>query len=441
MEKMIPLVLFAFSIVFMKKTCFFASIILLSALLESVYKKKEEFSLFLLTFLTSLIMIFDSHRSISFILPIKEVEIVRGKIISFPSYRGNETRGYNITLSSYSDGKGNWVSGQGKLYVISQLGNEDLEDEVVLKGVMMDGYFLSRSSVIVKRSSLGRGRRRFLSIFSRKLKRGECGNLTSLLLTGSTLDGGREIQEKAGEMGLSHLFALSGMHLSFICMIVGIPLEKTLGKREGKAICTMFLFLFIYVNGFRPSLLRAFLLLLLSPFFGVGYGHVLSLLLMIKIVPGLMTDYGAALSFSALSGILLVVEGKKGSEALIASTCGALTATVPFSLHLFSYWSLSSLFLAIPGGIMMEVLFFIVIINIFIPKLDYIIHKIYNLITSLPTICPPLPQYDLKFYWPILFTSLLLIFLNKAFPFIERWIIIKTCGISIMTAQKKSKEY
>ena len=123
------------------------------------------------------------------------------------------------------------------------------------------------------------------------------------------------------------------------------------------------------------------------------------------------------------------------------SSLGALTATVPLSLKLFSSWSLASLFLSIPGGIVIEILFFIIVINCFIPNLDYIVLQIYDFICRIPSIIPDLTQYDLKLYWPLMLTSLSIFLLNKAFPFIERWIIIKVCGTSTTTALKRLKEY
>ena len=444
MEKVIPLVIFGFAMGLISSMHLYilwvTSFIILSF---SLYKRKDDLSVFLLTFIIAAFLFHKTITPSSLVVPMKAQEtlIVGGKIISIPSYRGNESRGYNLELSCYSDGEGNWYSTKGKIYVISKLGDEDLGDRVVLKGKMMDGFFLSSASLIEKRSAFGRGRRRFLSLFTRSLERGDAGDLSSLLITGSSLDGGKEIQEIGRRMGLSHLFALSGMHLAFIFMMTQKPLSIIIGKGRAEIISHLIAFLFVYINGYRPSLLRAFILMILSKHFGVGYSHVLSLLFMMKMVPGLVNDYGAALSFSALSGILLFTSGFNSSMAMVMSTFGALAATVPLSLKLFSSWSLASLFLSIPGGILIEVVFFIVIINCFIPKLDYIILNIIEMIKSIPSIIPDMTQYDLKLYWPLLVTTLSIFFINKAFPFIERWIIIKVCGTSTTTALKRLNEY
>ena len=444
MEKVIPLFLFWYSIGLVDKISIRIPLLFLCLfLLISIVKRKADLSIFLLTFIIAVVVLSKTVLQLPSLFFINEncIKIVGGKIISIPSYRGSEKRGYSILVSHYSDGEGNWFSGGGKIYVISKLGDEDIGDEVILKGVMMDGFFLSSSSVVVKRSVWGRGRVRFLSFFRRTLRKGKSGNLTSLFITGTTIDGEREIQDAGESLGLSHLFALSGMHLAFIITMIGKPLEKFLGIKKGRILSLMVAFIFIYINGFRPSLFRAFLLLLLTPYFGTGYSLVLSLLIMMKVSPGIMTDYGAALSYVALSGILIFASGWKKSVAPIMTTIGALTTTIPFSLFLFSSWSLSSLLLSIPGGIVIELLFVLIVINIFIPKLDSLIEIFYDAIIKISKVFPSFTQNDLKYYWPILFISLFLLFINKAFPFIKRWIIMKTCGTSTTTALKRLKEY
>ena len=91
-----------------KETRTFTIPLCLVVLWCSVYKKKEEFSLFLLTFLSSLLMsCIVEVPNFSSYFNYRDIEIVRGKIISIPTYRGNERRGYNLSLSSCSDGEGN----------------------------------------------------------------------------------------------------------------------------------------------------------------------------------------------------------------------------------------------------------------------------------------------------------------------------------------------
>lgn len=439
MESIIPLFLLGINAI--GSSCLLWMILVLSfvSLLIALFRKKEELSIFFLVFTVSVLSF-----SLCLSLPPfgeEDAVILGGSIISPPSYRGGNTIGFNLDLKYMGDREGNYRSAKGRVYVIAPNCDGDYGDGVIVKGSMMDGFFLSSSSYITNHNPWGRGRRRVLSLLTRGLERGSVGNITLLLLTGSTLDGSREIQEKGRELGLSHLIALSGMHLALINMAFGVPLEKILGRKKGRVISFLILFSFVYINGFRTSLFRAFILFLLSPLIGTGYGHALSFLFMMKTNPYLTTDYAALLSFSALSGILFVSKALENRKSAFVSTLGALSATVPFSFSLFGYWSLYSLFLSLPGALLIEGLFFIIILNNFIPKLDCIIAFIYDLIVNLPSLLPPLIQNDLTLYWPIVGFTLLLIFSHKAFPTLKRWIIIKVCGTSIMTAPRKSREY
>lgn len=88
---------------------------------------------------------------------------------------------------------------------------------------------------------------------------------------------------------------------------------------------------------------------------------------------------------------------------------------------------------------MVEILFFLVVIQLFIPKLDVIINFIYKKIVSLPIESFRLEQRNLSLYWPILAIVILYILLGSYLSFFKRWIIIRACGISTTTALKKSK--
>ncbi len=60
--------------------------------------------------------------------------------------------------------------------------------------------------------------------------------------------------------GVSHLFALSGMHLSLVYLLLSKLLNKIKGK---KIIIYLFLFLYLFITGFSVSFLRAILFMLL----------------------------------------------------------------------------------------------------------------------------------------------------------------------------------
>lgn len=200
------------------------------------------------------------------------------------------------------------------------------------------------------------------------------------------------------------------------------------------------LFLFVYINGFTSSLTRALLFLILSSFFGTSWGFSLSFPLLLMFFPSCSRDYGAMLGFVSLSGILMVGEVKEKNALLpFIVSASALATSVPFSLKLFSLWTPVAILLSIPGTIIVETLFLMVCLQIFIPKLDVIINIIYEKLVSLPIESFRLEQRDLSLYWPILAIVILYILLGSYLSFFKRWIIIRACGISTTTAPKKSK--
>jgi len=79
------------------------------------------------------------------------------------------------------------------------------------------------------------------------------------------------IREKLSSLGISHLFALSGLHLAFISMFLYFlfyPVYSVIHKRfpyrnryiDLGIIILIFEFLYLCFSGFAPSLLRAFIL-------------------------------------------------------------------------------------------------------------------------------------------------------------------------------------
>ena len=96
---------------------------------------------------------------------------------------------------------------------------------------------------------------------------GNGGGLLLALLSGSREYTEVSVTEAFKKSGLSHILALSGMHLSMfsgIAMFIGKKIKR---KRLSFIIRTVAVILFVWFAGFSPSLLRAFIcncLLILS---------------------------------------------------------------------------------------------------------------------------------------------------------------------------------
>lgn len=181
---------------------------------------------------------------------------------------------------------------------------------------------------------------------------GSAGGLLLALLSGMREYTETETREAFRGAGLSHILALSGMHLSLVSGIALATSAKAAGRRAAYIVQSAAVLAFVWFAGFSPSLLRAFImsvLLLLMSVFGVKGRDLLSVLCAVFlfhsfIVPSDMTTAAFMLSYGALAGILTAGEAAKGllsraappvlSSPLCASI-GAQAATAPISLYLF----------------------------------------------------------------------------------------------------------
>lgn len=181
---------------------------------------------------------------------------------------------------------------------------------------------------------------------------GAAGGLLLALLCAAKEYTSLEVSLSFRNAGLSHILALSGMHLS---MFSGIAMffGKRIGRKKLTFIIRIFaLIIFVWFAGFSPSLLRAFicsLLMILASLANVKKPDMLlilafSFLLQTIISPADIYNTGFILSYTALAGILLTnrlfrMLYSRFLPGFLASSLGASTGaqifTAPISLTLF----------------------------------------------------------------------------------------------------------
>ena len=175
------------------------------------------------------------------------------------------------------------------------------------------------------------------------------------------LSGAREYTDKDTALafknaGLSHILALSGMHLSMFSAIA-LFFGKKIGRKKLSFIIRIIaLILFVWFAGFSPSLLRAFIcamMIILASMAGVNQPDMVmilcfSFLLQSMINPADIYNMGFMLSYGALAGLLLTSSTVYSfyvkvlptwlSGSLGAST-GAQIFTAPITLKYFGTFS------------------------------------------------------------------------------------------------------
>lgn len=184
------------------------------------------------------------------------------------------------------------------------------------------------------------------------------------MLTGERAGLSVEEETAVSEVGLSHLFAVSGLHCTFLISLLGILLPK--GRRRlFAAVSIAVLCFYMLVVGLTPSVIRSCIMLimvLLAPLFLrdsdplTGMGTALLLILLCN--PYACGSISLQLSFAATAGMLLCAERlyrwmmclpvkngllRKGWSALAASasaSVGAMVFTAPLTAFYFNIFAL-----------------------------------------------------------------------------------------------------
>lgn len=186
------------------------------------------------------------------------------------------------------------------------------------------------------------------------------------LLFGDTSDLSIYIKQDFQKAGLSHVLAVSGMHIGFIVLLF----LTLFGKRFGMIISCIALIFFIPMTGASPSVIRAVIMYLVSVGgFYLRRDHSLlhslcfSLILLLAINPYSVTSLSLQLSFLATLGIIFINRPlqnlllmpfqkfnlSKLSKKLVYTITGALSCSIsacvftsPILLLNFGYVSVAS---------------------------------------------------------------------------------------------------
>ncbi|MBR6559262.1 MAG: ComEC/Rec2 family competence protein [Clostridia bacterium] len=154
----------------------------------------------------------------------------------------------------------------------------------------------------------------YLVSLCKKVFNGDDGGLNSALILGDKSDLSDSFKRDVRRLGLSHLLALSGMHLS---LIIG-GLEKLLRKTTvprliNSAVMIPLVLIYCAITGFSPSVVRSGIMLIIyyvSVLTGREYDSLTALFLSVAIIcavsPGAVWDIGLALSFFTMLSILVI---------------------------------------------------------------------------------------------------------------------------------------
>ncbi len=136
-------------------------------------------------------------------------------------------------------------------------------------------------------------------------------NLCKGLILGKTQEIEESIKENFRIVNISHILAISGLHVTYIVMLITIISQRIIGKKYGTIFVIVVLIFYMFLVGFTPSIVRACIMgILVNLAFLVHRKNnfwnslALSLLLILINNPYSILNIGLQLSYLATIGIV-----------------------------------------------------------------------------------------------------------------------------------------
>lgn len=294
----------------------------------------------------------------------------------------------------------------------------------------------------------------------------ETGDLLLAILLGDKKDLSEQIQINFKNSNLSHMLAVSGVHVSYIIIgLTYITQNSIMGKRKARVFCIFFLIIFMAITNFTPSVTRACIMAILTLVSEILYKKAdiytnisISALIILLYNPYSLLDLGFKLSFGGTIGIVIFMRfiKKKQEETkllnyikqmALVSICANIII-IPIIMNNFNTVSLTFLvsnILASPIlAIIVIVGFSIIIISIISHSLSNLLvfwlNPILNLLIKISSFCSKLPFakilvvtpyiFNIIFYYTII---LYLVNYNELKQFIKKKTVILLSIILILS--------
>lgn len=228
-------------------------------------------------------------------------------------------------------------------------------------------------------------------------------------ILGKTYKINNDVIESYRTNGISHLFALSGLHVGIFSMILLTILSKLkINKLLSYIISFLFLLIFSFISGFSPSILRASLL-----FFLLGINKILKLeiktinilllvfTILVLINPFIIYNISFIMSFTTTFFIILgnnLINDKNYLKGLLKVSTLSFISNIALSIYYFNYIN--------PLGILLNIIFVPLVSFVIFPLtiLTYcfsFLTEILNILTNLmENMSLYLSKYMIKIYFP-----------------------------------------
>ena len=232
------------------------------------------------------------------------------------------------------------------------------------------------------------------------------------------------------DMGLAHLLAVSGLHIGIISGFITLILSSLgIKKRPNVVITLSIIWLYGYLIGYPPSILRSsimFSLLYLSQLIHEPYSSINSIsfaiFVLLLINPYYLFNIGFQLSFVATLSIVILAPRIKhrfypydnSLTSSLSSILGVQLGLLPFQAYYFNQIGIISIIanlLIIPIMSFALILGFLMIVSSFIPNINMIIGHILESILNFESVILDILQElsidNIKIFSPEIITILI----------------------------------
>lgn len=232
-------------------------------------------------------------------------------------------------------------------------------------------------------------------------------SLCKALLDGDKTDLPISAKQSFSQLGISHMLAISGMHLSVIIGIFAVFTDKIrLHKRGGFLVLSLITLIYVFLTGFSPSVVRAALMLIMTYaafWLGRRSDAVNALLLSVSLIcllsVGSVFDIGLWLSFTATLGILLVgaplaksfLKEKRGIfikilkwiVSVVLVTISATMFTFPVILLYFKEMSIVTLLSNLVFTLPLTLILFLIVLMVIASPLSFLTRAVADVLGAL----------------------------------------------------------
>ena len=257
------------------------------------------------------------------------------------------------------------------------------------------------------------------------------------ILLGYTDEINEDIREGFSESNISHILAVSGMHVGYLILFCTFILKRIVGKRNSNILCILILIFYTKLVGYSPSVVRAVIMAIMILFSKLIYRKndvwtsiSLSLLILLVYNPFSIKNISLLFSFCATVGIIVYLKLFCVKNKIIETIDVTFSATLfilPITAIFYNRIPVLSLVINLISGVIVGPIFILLLIFIIFGRLTFIkniLKLLVQILINMSKIGSRIPVnmiyvkmpnfFDILFYYLILFFTFFLFYIYKS---------------------------